>query len=274
MKKHFDFPEKFKISSAHPRFTLIELLVVIAIIAILAAMLLPALQSARERGRMASCTSNMKQQGFLTHQYTASNEDYLPWYNADSRMWATYLLDINNQPGRVVTNAQMKIFVDPSLHHASDQLSAYSAGKFYDKIGYGVNYRYLAGRASNADGVPDAIAGAAKSVKLAWLSSPGKGYWVMDAIGASYTAPAAQHRGCYRVIEYATAGTSKYGYPDAKRHRGNINILYVDGHVAATRANWRDAYAAIGNYNNIHWTAGCKLYTIGKTFYQPRGGGK
>ena len=59
-------------------FTLIELLVVIAIIAILAAILLPALNSARESGRNASCKSNMKQLGVGMNLYIDNNDGYFP----------------------------------------------------------------------------------------------------------------------------------------------------------------------------------------------------
>ena len=73
------------------RFTLIELLVVIAIIAILAGMLLPALNNAREKGRTASCQGNAKQIGLALSLYNAAFDDFYPTSEVE---WN----DIGNKP--------------------------------------------------------------------------------------------------------------------------------------------------------------------------------
>ena len=63
----------------HPGFTIVELLVVIVILAILAGLLLPALQKAKQKGKTINCRNNLKQIGIAVAAYTLDNHDYFPY---------------------------------------------------------------------------------------------------------------------------------------------------------------------------------------------------
>ncbi len=111
---------KMKRTRSRLNFTLIELLVVIAIIAILAAMLLPALSNARDKGHAISCVNNMKTIGLQFQMYIDDNDGMVPAAYAPSDAFVWWNDKVRNANASGNSNGQnMKIWVCPGLRNLS-----------------------------------------------------------------------------------------------------------------------------------------------------------
>src|ERR1041385_6092345 len=126
-------PVRAKFGSGNPGFTLIELLVVIAIIAILAALLLPALARAKEKSKQTSCLNNLRQMGIAIFLYADDNQDRLPppLYDPDQfpgiGPYNSYLLF--GWGGQVGQPAEAKLAVNLGLLYVGNYLR--TPGIFY-----------------------------------------------------------------------------------------------------------------------------------------------
>lgn len=215
------------------RFTIIELLIVISIIAILAGLLLPVLNSAREKGKTIACTGNLRQLGFLCQQYSLeNNEQEIPCVSGSSSSDSVW-----NFPGVYfyqTMKTDHRMFFCPGINsHDPVRFKLDTANNIRNTVQwymeYGMNYRMnsLSREAIQSNpGTYDPRSPLVSSRKAGSIKSPSIRIRYIDAWNNN---PFDRLAGCYYVDCYLYSSTSS-GRP-ANRHAAKANVLFLDGHT-------------------------------------------
>lgn len=219
-------------------FTLIELLIVISIIALLAAILFPVFNRARENARRASCQSNLKQIGLGLTQYL---QDYDETFGPVTvGVYSLASTAAGSTPDRYkwmdaifpyVKSEQ--IFNCPS--HSTTELYKFRDGTNYGSYAMNGTY-YVYGDAYNAPS--SFLDGSGVIVKLAQAQAPATTAWVTDGLGGAigYTfLTEGEPNSSSSQYTIGIAGGQRQLESIAERHLETTNILYVDGHVKAAK---------------------------------------
>jgi prepilin-type processing-associated H-X9-DG protein/prepilin-type N-terminal cleavage/methylation domain-containing protein len=249
-----------------PAFTLIELLVVIAVIAILAALLLPAISQSKKRAQQIQCANNVRQLGLTLQLYVTENNAAYPFTHSWSGRLAVYIR--SNQ--QTTNNSQKSLWLCP----AAPRPSTWPTNDYYFSYGYnayGITTNNsldsfgLGGHGGPGNFVTKGTAAFivdAPSVKESEIVSPtemmaigdgfqgdlGSGIYISD--GSLYLLRSDTLNGVFSV--QGAVDSKKRSFA---RHQGKANVVFCDGHVESPTLPFLftdTSDAALSRWNRDH----------------------
>ena len=248
---------RVKRSLAAQRFTLIELLVVIAIIAILAAMLMPALSRARGVARSSQCINQEKQLFFCVSAYADNNDGWGPVVKgSEFTRWPAlvflggYIPTLEFFICPEATEYEYARYVMHAKGKGRSSLLTASGLTYFNYVHYTLNRFFIGSSSGYAD---------ADLRKMNKSVFPSQKILLADSCGdpanaGNYETLAANKRRGLSSGFFPTSADLKYVNPFIPpRHQGRGNITWLEGHVSSEESPWQKYQATPYPVPKFHW---------------------